>query len=82
VNSTLFEVKEEKVNCRGLFNLRHLKPYLEENLSANDKQIIENKFEQINKGVTEAVSERQELRTEVLNVDSVRSLDDLSRLAD
>jgi hypothetical protein len=38
--------------------------------------MIEKNVELINKGATEAVEERQELHTEVVNVDTVRSLDD------
>jgi hypothetical protein len=59
INSSLFEVKDEEGKCRGLFNLRHLKPYLEEKLSANDKLMIGKKVELINNGVTETVSEQQ-----------------------
>jgi hypothetical protein len=38
--------------------------------------MIEKKVELINKGATETVTKQQELRTEVLNADSVRPLDD------
>jgi hypothetical protein len=38
--------------------------------------MIEKNVEQINTGATEAVAERQELHSEVVNVDSVKSLDD------
>jgi hypothetical protein len=41
VNSLLFEVKDEKGKCRDLFNLKHIKPYLEGKLGANDNQVIE-----------------------------------------
>jgi hypothetical protein len=76
VNSSSFEVKDEKGKCRGLFNLRYLKPYLEEKLSANDNQIMEKNVELISKGATEAVAERQQLHIEVANGDTVMSLDD------
>jgi hypothetical protein len=38
--------------------------------------MIEKKVELINKGAMETVKQQQELHTEVLNVDSVCSLDD------
>jgi hypothetical protein len=38
INSSLFQLKDEKGNLRGLFNLRHLNPYLKEKLSANDRK--------------------------------------------
>jgi hypothetical protein len=41
-----------------------------------DNQMIEKNVELINKGATETVTERQELCTEVVNVDTVRLLDD------
>jgi hypothetical protein len=41
-----------------------------------DNQTIEKNVELINIGATEIVAERQELLSEVVNVDSVRSLDD------
>jgi hypothetical protein len=40
-------------------------------------RMIEKNVELINTGATEAAAERQELHSEVANVDSVRSLDDL-----
>jgi hypothetical protein len=43
-----------------------------------DNQRTEKNVDLINKGATEAVAERRELRIEVANVDSVRSLDDRS----
>jgi hypothetical protein len=41
-----------------------------------DKQMVEKNVGLINTGSTEAVAEQQELCTEEVNVDSVRSLDD------
>jgi hypothetical protein len=41
-----------------------------------DNQIIQKNVELIHKGASEAVSKRQELHPEVVNVDTVRSLDD------
>jgi hypothetical protein len=38
--------------------------------------MIEKNVEFINTGATEAVAERQELHTEIVSVDAVRSLDD------
>jgi hypothetical protein len=49
VNSS-FEVRDEKGKFRRLFNLRHLKPYSEEQLGANGNQIMEKNVELINKG--------------------------------
>jgi hypothetical protein len=43
-----------------------------------DNQIMEKIVELINKGATEPVAERQDLSSELVNVDSVRSLDDQS----
>jgi hypothetical protein len=58
------------------FKLRHLKPYLEEKPCYIDRLMIEKKVERINKVANETVAQRQELHSEVVNVDSVGSLDD------
>jgi hypothetical protein len=42
----------------------------------NDNQVIEKNDELINQGATEAVTEQQELCTEVVNMDTVRLLVD------
>jgi hypothetical protein len=59
INSSLFELKDEKGKGRGLFNLRHLKPYLEEIPGPIERLMIEKNVERKYTGATETVTKKK-----------------------